>query len=46
VRAYHSWYEGIAQARPPAAEAAPATMPRQRRHLSAADSERLRGAER
>jgi NhaP-type Na+/H+ or K+/H+ antiporter len=44
VSAYHRWYEGHAEAHPTAAEAAPATMPRQRRHVSATDLERLRGA--
>jgi NhaP-type Na+/H+ or K+/H+ antiporter len=43
VRAYRRWYEGHAEAHPSAVEAAPATMPRQRRHLAGADLERLRG---
>jgi sodium/hydrogen antiporter len=42
VSAYHRWYEGHAAAHPKAEEAAPATMPRQRRHVSAADLARLR----
>jgi NhaP-type Na+/H+ or K+/H+ antiporter len=43
VRAYHRWYEAHAEAHPAAVEATPATMPRQRRHLSAAELLRLRG---
>jgi len=46
VRAYHRWYETHAEAHPEAAEAEATTMPRQRRHLSAADLERLRGGDR
>jgi NhaP-type Na+/H+ or K+/H+ antiporter len=42
VSAYHRWYERNTEAHPTAAEAAPTTMPRQRRHVSAADLERLR----
>jgi NhaP-type Na+/H+ or K+/H+ antiporter len=42
VRAYHRWYEAHAEAHPAAVEATPATMPRQRRHLSAAELLRLR----
>jgi NhaP-type Na+/H+ or K+/H+ antiporter len=45
VRAYHGWYESHAKVHPAAAEAAPATMPRQRRHLPAADLARLRGTD-
>ena len=45
VRAYHGWYETHAKVHPTAAEAAPATMPRRRRHLPAADLERLRTAD-
>jgi NhaP-type Na+/H+ or K+/H+ antiporter len=37
VRVYHRWYEAHTEAHPAAAEAAPATMPRLRRHLPAAD---------
>ncbi len=37
VRVYHRWYEAHTDVHPAAAEAAPATMPRQRRHLPAAD---------
>jgi len=46
VRAYHRWYDAHAEAHPEAAEAEATTMPRQRRHLSAADLERLRGGDR
>ena len=46
VRAYHRWYEAHAKVHPAAAEAAPATMPRRRRHLPAADLERLRAGDR
>jgi len=42
VRTYHRWYEAHAEAHPAAVEATPATMPRQRRHLSAAELLRLR----
>ena len=45
VRAYHRWYEAHAEEHPAAAEAEAATMPRQRRHLSAADLKRLRGGD-
>ena len=38
VRAYRRWYDGHAEAHPAAAEAVSATMPRQRRQLTAADS--------
>jgi NhaP-type Na+/H+ or K+/H+ antiporter len=41
VRVYHRWYEGHTDAHPAAAEAKPATMPRQRRHLPAANLVRL-----
>jgi sodium/hydrogen antiporter len=41
VRAYHRWYEGHTEGHPAAAEAEPATMPRQRRHLWPADLVRL-----
>lgn len=43
VRAYHRWYEAHAEAHPDAKEAQEVTVPRQRRHLPAADLERLRG---
>ena len=46
VSAYHRWYESHAKVHPAAAEAAPATLPRRRRHLGAADVERLRKGER
>ena len=46
VRAYRRWYESHAEAHPAAAEAVPATVPRQRRQLTAADLERLRGERR
>ncbi len=45
VRAYHRWYEAHAEAHPEAAETRAATVPRQRRHLSAADLLRLRGGD-
>jgi len=41
VGAYHRWYESHAKVHPTAAEAAPATLPRRRRQLRAADLERL-----
>ena len=41
VGAYHRWYESHAKVHPAAAEAAPATLPRRRRHLGAADVEQL-----
>ena len=40
VRVYHRWYEAHTEVHPAAAEAEPATMPRQRRHLPAADLRR------
>jgi NhaP-type Na+/H+ or K+/H+ antiporter len=43
VRAYHRWYDAHAEAHPEAAEAEATTMPRRRRHLAAADLERLGG---
>ena len=43
VRVYHRWYEAHTEVHPAAAEAAPATIPRQRRHLPAADLLRLGG---
>jgi NhaP-type Na+/H+ or K+/H+ antiporter len=43
VSAYHRWYETHAEAHPEAVETRAATMPRQRRHLSAAELLRLRG---
>ncbi|HSO42457.1 MAG TPA: cation:proton antiporter [Rhodospirillales bacterium] len=46
VRAYNRWYEAHAEAHPETKEAERATMPRQRRHLPAADLERLRGRDR
>jgi NhaP-type Na+/H+ or K+/H+ antiporter len=45
VRAYHRWYDAHAEAHPEAVETRAATMPRQRRHLSAADLLRLRGGD-
>ena len=42
VRSYHRWYESHARAHPAAAESAPATMPRRRRHVTARDLDRLR----
>jgi hypothetical protein len=45
VSAYHRWYETHAEAHPEAVETRAATMPRQRRHLSAADLLRLRGGQ-
>jgi sodium/hydrogen antiporter len=42
VRAYHDWYESHAKSHPAAVEAAPATLPRRRRQLTAVDLERLR----
>ena len=41
VARYHRWYERHVAAAPEAEEAAPASMPRQRRQFSAADLERL-----
>jgi NhaP-type Na+/H+ or K+/H+ antiporter len=41
VAAYHRWYTAHTAADPAAEEAAPATMPRQRRHLDVAGLERL-----
>lgn len=41
VARYHRWYERHVAVRPEAPEAAPASMPRLRRQLSAADLERL-----
>ena len=41
VSAYHSWYATHAKAHPAAAESAPATMPRQRRQITAPDVEQL-----
>jgi len=42
ARAYHRWYETHAAAHPKAAETAPTTMPRLRRHLTLSDAKRLR----
>jgi NhaP-type Na+/H+ or K+/H+ antiporter len=44
VGAYHRWYERNSEAHPKAAEAEPATMPRQRRQVSGVDLKRLRGS--
>ncbi len=41
VARYHGWYERHVAVTPEAEEAAPASMPRQRRELSAVDVERL-----
>ena len=41
VAAYHRWYEAHTAANPKAEEAAPATVPRQRRRFDAAGLERL-----
>jgi NhaP-type Na+/H+ or K+/H+ antiporter len=41
VARYHRWYERHVAVTPEAEEAAPASMPRQRRQFSAADLERL-----
>jgi sodium/hydrogen antiporter len=41
VKRYHSWYERHIAATPQAEEAAPASVPRQRRQFSAADLERF-----
>ena len=46
VGVYHRWYESHAKAHPKAAEAAPATMPRRRRHLGTRRLERPRTGER
>ncbi len=39
--AYHRWYESHVAVHPATPEAAPATMPRQKRQVSAADLARL-----
>ena len=41
VARYHRWYERHVAAQPEAEEAAPASLPRQRRQLGAADLSRL-----
>jgi hypothetical protein len=41
VSAYQRWYDSHAKVHPAAAEAAPATMPRRRRQIGAADVARL-----
>ncbi|MCX6374406.1 MAG: cation:proton antiporter [Actinobacteria bacterium] len=46
ANAYQRWYKSHAKVHPAAAEAAPATMPRRRRQVGAADLERLRKGER
>ena len=46
VAAYHRWYERHVAATPEAEEAAPASMPRQRRQFSVADLERLARSDR
>ena len=46
VTAYHRWYAAHTRANPEAEEATPATMPRRRRQLDAAGSERLGGRSR
>ena len=46
VRLYHRWYDAHAEAHPDASEATAVTVPRQRRHLPAADLDRLRGGDR
>ena len=43
VTAYHRWYAAHAKANPEAEEAAPATMPRPRRHLGASALKRPAG---
>ena len=46
VSTYHRWYKSHAKVHPAAAEAAPATLPRRRRQLGAADVELFRKGER
>ena len=46
VARYHRWYERHVAATPEAEEAAPASMPRQRRQFSVADLERLARSDR
>ena len=43
VAAYHRWYATHTRANPEAEEAAPATLPRRRRHFDAAARERSAG---